>query len=143
VKGAGQPPRRKGLPPATFLAGLLTQPESKETDHTKSFFVVLFKEKACLGTGLEDVESTLMSRLTASGESTRLDTPTSLPSADSLGELDIKGPWSSSFIQWRQTSSSCGLDCFFFFSLLSACSPLIPGLCWFAEASCFLQLEEL
>lgn len=51
MKGAGQTtrpdhtagPRRKGLPPATFLAGLLTQPKSKEIDHIKSFFVVLFE----------------------------------------------------------------------------------------------------
>lgn len=81
MKGTGQP-RRKGLPPATFLAGLLTQPESKEIDHTKSFFVVLFKEKPCFRNKLgecgehTDAQASPYSedRL-GSGECTRLATP--------------------------------------------------------------------
>lgn len=70
--------------------------KSKEIDHAKSFFVVLFKEKPCLGTGLESVESMLPGRLAPflrtgvdQVSAPELPRPLSLPSTDSLGELPL------------------------------------------------------
>lgn len=58
----------------------------------------MFKEKVCLGIGLEDVESTLMRRFIVLGESIRFDIFISFFSVDFLGEFDIKGFWSLFFI---------------------------------------------
>lgn len=54
--GAGQGSTVAGGSPCPHSTGLPTQPTSKEVEHAKDVFEVLFEEKPCLGTGLKNLK---------------------------------------------------------------------------------------
>lgn len=55
-KGAGQDSTVAGGSPCPHSTSLPTQPTSKEVEHAKDVFEVLFEEKPCLGTGLKNLK---------------------------------------------------------------------------------------